>query len=88
MGALHGLAGTGALVIALPLAATESASLAFAYLLTFGVGTTVAMALFGAAAGWAARRAAHRSLALMRLTASLAALASVGVGLWWAMSVR
>ena len=88
MGALHGLAGTGALVIALPLAATESAPLAFAYLLTFGVGTTVAMALFGAAAGWAARRAAHRSLALMRLTASLAAVASIAVGLWWATAVR
>jgi sulfite exporter TauE/SafE len=86
MGMLHGLAGTGALVIALPLAATESASLALAYLVTFGVGTTLAMAAVGAVAGWAARRAAHRSLMLMRAMASVAGLGSVAVGVWWAIA--
>jgi sulfite exporter TauE/SafE len=86
MGMLHGLAGTGALVIALPLAATKSATLALAYLLAFGTGTTVAMAAFGAAAGWAVRRAAHRSVTLVRATASIAALASVAVGVWWTVS--
>jgi sulfite exporter TauE/SafE len=86
MGMLHGLAGTGALVIALPLAATESAPLALAYLVTFGVSTTLAMAAFGAVAGWAARRAAHRSLMLVRAIASVAALGSVVVGVWWAIA--
>lgn len=86
IGMLHGLAGTGALVIALPLAATESAPLALAYLVAFGTGTTVAMAAFGAVAGWVVRRAAHRSATLVRATASVAALASVTVGMWWAIA--
>ena len=86
VGMLHGLAGTGALVIALPLAATESAPPALAYLVAFGVGTTLAMAAFGAVAGWAIRRAAHRSLLLMRAAASVAAVASVVVGVWWAIA--
>ena len=86
MGMLHGLAGTGALVIALPLAVAESTSGALAYLAAFGAGTTVAMAGFGAAAGWAARRAAFRSLGLVRALASVAALVSVIVGVWWAIA--
>ena len=83
MGMLHGLAGTGALVIALPLAATQSVPLALGYLITFGIGTTLAMALFGVAAGWAVRGAGHPSPRLVRATSSVAALASVVVGLWW-----
>jgi sulfite exporter TauE/SafE len=83
MGMLHGLAGTGALVIALPLAATDSLPLAMGYLLAFGVGTTVAMAAFGVAAGWIVRGAGHPSPALVRATSSLAAMASVVVGVWW-----
>jgi sulfite exporter TauE/SafE len=86
MGMLHGLAGTGALVIALPLAATQSATVAFAYLVAFGIGTTAAMASFGAIAGWAVRRAEQRSVALVRATAFLAALGSVMVGMWWAIA--
>jgi sulfite exporter TauE/SafE len=88
MGMLHGLAGTGALVIALPLAATKSASLALAYLVAFGTGTTVAMATFGAFAGWAVHRAGYRSVTLVRATASVAALASVVVGVWWTVAAR
>ena len=83
MGMLHGLAGTGALVIALPLAATESAPLALGYLLAFGIGTTLAMAAFGVAAGWAVRGAGFPSPRLVRTTSSVAALASVVVGMWW-----
>lgn len=83
MGVLHGLAGTGALVIALPLAATRSAPLALAYLIAFGIGTTLAMAAFGVAAGWAIRGAGHPSPRLVRATSSVAALASVVVGVWW-----
>jgi sulfite exporter TauE/SafE len=88
MGMLHGLAGTGALVIALPLAGAESALVALAYLVAFGMGTTAAMATFGAIAGWAVRRAEHRSVTLVRAASSLAALASVVVGMWWAVAAR
>ncbi len=83
LGMLHGLAGTGALVIALPLAATESARLALGYLVAFGVGTTLAMAAFGVAAGWMVRGAGHPSPTVVRATSSVAALASVVVGAWW-----
>jgi sulfite exporter TauE/SafE len=83
MGMLHGVAGTGALVIALPLAATESVPLALGYLLTFGVGTILAMAAFGAAAGWAVRGTGPRSPMLVRATSSVAAITSVVVGVWW-----
>jgi high-affinity nickel permease len=88
LGMLHGLAGTGALVIALPLAVTESAPLALGYLVAFGLGTTVAMAAFGAVAGWAARRAAHRSITFLRATAVVPAVASIVVGAWWAIAAR
>jgi sulfite exporter TauE/SafE len=88
MGMLHGLAGTGALVIALPLAVTRSVPLALGYLVAFGVGTIVAMAAFSAVAGWAASRAARHSLMLIRATASGAALASVCVGAWWIIFAR
>ena len=88
MGMLHGLAGTGALVVALPLAATSSAPLALAYLLAVGLGTTVGMAVFGAVAGWAARRAAQRSITLVRATALVPAIASIVVGAWWTIAAR
>ena len=86
MGMLHGLAGTGALVIALPLAAAESMPLALGYLLAFGIGTTLAMAAFGVAAGWVIRGAGRPSPALVRATSSVAALASMVVGVWWVLA--
>jgi sulfite exporter TauE/SafE len=86
IGMLHGLAGTGALVIALPFTAAESVPLALAYLVTFGVGTTLAMAAFGGIAGWAVRRAGRRSTTVLRAAASFAALASVVVGVWWTLA--
>ena len=86
MGMLHGLAGTGALVIALPFAATESAPVALGYLLAFGIGTTLAMAAFGVVAGWAVRGAGHPSPRLVRATSSLAALVGVVVGVWWVIA--
>jgi sulfite exporter TauE/SafE len=86
MGVLHGLAGTGALVIALPLAATESAPLALGYLFAFGIGTTLTMAAFGVVTGWVVRGASRPSPVLVRATSSVAALASVVVGVWWVIA--
>lgn len=86
MGMLHGLAGTGALVIALPLAAAESMPLALGYLLAFGIGTTLAMAAFGVVAGWVVRGAGRPSPALVRATSSMAAAVSVVVGVWWVIA--
>ena len=88
MGMLHGLAGTAALVIALPLAVTDSVPLALGFLFAFGVGTIVAMAAFGVVAGWAVHGAGHRSPSLVRATASVAALTSVLVGAWWVVVAR
>lgn len=86
IGMLHGLAGTGALVIALPFAVADSVPLALAYLITFGIGTTLGMAAFGGIAGWAVRRAGRRSSSMLRAAASFAALASVVVGVWWTLA--
>ena len=83
IGMLHGLGGTGTLVIALPVTVAASRAHSLLYLAAFGVGTVVSMSLFGAAAGYAFGAAARTSAGLMRAAASGAALASVAVGAWW-----
>jgi sulfite exporter TauE/SafE len=83
IGMLHGLAGTGALVVALPAATAATPSRALLFLMSFGVGTVVAMALFGAATGWLMTAASRVSLVAHRWTIAVAGAASIGVGLWW-----
>jgi sulfite exporter TauE/SafE len=83
IGMLHGLAGTGALVVALPAAVTGSAGRSLVFLISFGVGTTIAMALFGAVAGCLVGAAARASVLLHRGAVALAGVVSVAVGLWW-----
>ena len=83
MGALHGLAGTGAAVALLPVAAMDGPGPALLYLLAFGLGTAACMALYALSAGWLAERAAHRSGALGRALARVAGLGSVAVGVLW-----
>jgi nickel/cobalt transporter (NicO) family protein len=84
IGMLHGLAGTGALVIAVPLAAGESAARSMVFLASFGVGTIVAMAVFAAAIGALCGRVARRSLRLERVLGVAAGVGSIAVGIWWA----
>jgi sulfite exporter TauE/SafE len=86
IGMLHGLAGTGALVVALPVAVADSATSALAFLIAFGIGTIVAMSLFSAAAGWVLGATTRASVRLHRSAIVLAGSASVLVGVWWVIA--
>lgn len=83
IGMLHGLAGSGALVVALPAAATQSVSGSLGYLAAFGVGTIVAMSALAAALGGVVQAASGGRARIERLAVSLAGAASVAVGVWW-----
>lgn len=83
IGMLHGLAGTGALVIALPLTVSGSPSRSLVFLAAFGVGTVLAMALFSAAAGWLLAAASRASQGLHRGAIALAGAGSIVIGAWW-----
>jgi sulfite exporter TauE/SafE len=83
IGMLHGLAGTGALVVALPVAIGGSRAGALIFLIAFGLGTILSMSLFSAAAGWLLSATANVSRNVHRGAIVLAGLASVGVGIWW-----
>ncbi|HUF29557.1 MAG TPA: sulfite exporter TauE/SafE family protein [Gemmatimonadaceae bacterium] len=83
IGMLHGVAGTGALVIAIPLAAAGSPARSMMFLASFGIGTIVAMSVFAAAAGAVFGRAARRSAAMERGLGFAAGAGSVLVGVWW-----
>jgi cytochrome P450 len=81
VGMAHGLAGSGALT-ALALAAMPSAASALVYLLLFGLGSLLAMAMASGLLGWPLAQAA-RSRAAGSLVASLAGALSVVTGLFW-----
>jgi cytochrome c biogenesis protein CcdA len=83
IGMLHGVAGTGALVIAIPLAAAGSPARSMVFLASFGIGTIVAMSVFAAAAGAVFGRAARRSSAMERGLGFAAGAGSILVGIWW-----
>lgn len=83
MGAVHGLAGTAPAVALLPLATFESVLPAVAYLVAFGVGTAISMALYALFAGTLAAGAGRRSTALGRGLARVAGVGTVVVGLVW-----
>lgn len=86
IGMLHGLAGTGALVLMIPVALAASASHALLFLGAFGLGTVLSMALFSAAAGWVLSAASHASVAIARGAAMVAAVLSIAVGTWWLLA--
>jgi hypothetical protein len=83
VGMAHGLSGTAPLVAALSASLGGSAWRAAGYLLLFGVGTTVAMALYALAAGLVFDRAAHRAPALAGTLRALTALGSAAIGVLW-----
>ena len=79
VGAVHGLAGTGALM-ALVVTTLPSAAAQLSYLLLFGVGSTVGMAALSGLLGWPiARLGAHHVVA--RAFSLAAGSVSVGLGL-------
>ena len=85
VGMAHGLAGTAPLVALLPAATTRSGWTAAAYLLFFGVGTTLAMGLYAAAAGLVFHRAGARTPTLGGALRALTAVGSATLGVVWMM---
>lgn len=82
VGAAHGLAGTAPVIALLPVILLDDMRAAVGYLAAFGIGTVLAMGLYGAIATLAVRRAA-RSLRTARAAALLTAAGSVAVGVFW-----
>jgi sulfite exporter TauE/SafE len=83
VGMAHGLAGTAPLVALLPAATGRSGWTAAAYLLFFGVGTTLAMGLYAIAAGLVFDRAGARAPALGGTLRALTAVGSATRGVVW-----
>jgi sulfite exporter TauE/SafE len=83
VGMAHGLAGTAPLVALLPAATARSGWTAAAYLLFFGVGTTLAMGLYAVAAGLVFDRAGSRAPALGGTLRALTAVGSGALGVAW-----
>jgi high-affinity nickel-transport protein len=81
VGAIHGLAGSGALT-ALVLATLPTTATRIAYMLLFGLGSTVGMAALSGLLGWPlARAGAHRGLA--RGISVAVGCASIALGVVW-----
>ena len=87
LGFLHGLAGTSAVVVLVPVTLLRPAGLGLAYLLAFGVGVTAGMALFALVAAAAMRQAAERSVRWGKRVTGAAGVASIAVGGWWLVGV-
>lgn len=83
IGAVHGLSGTAPVLALIPVAMMPSKVLGVLYLVMFGVGTAIAMSGYSLLAGYAATRAAERSVPLARRVALATGLLSVGAGVWW-----
>jgi sulfite exporter TauE/SafE len=83
VGMAHGLSGTAPLVAALSAGMAGSPVRAAAYLLLFGVGTTLAMALYALVAGLVFDRAGHRAPALAGGLRALTAVGSAAIGVLW-----
>jgi hypothetical protein len=81
IGAVHGLAGSGALT-ALVLATLPTAAAQLAYVVLFGVGSTLGMALMSGALGWPIARAGRHD-AVARAISLLVGGISVALGVWW-----
>lgn len=81
VGAVHGLAGSGALT-ALVLATLPTTASRIAYMVLFGLGSTLGMAMLSGLLGWPlARAGAHRGVA--RAVSLAVGCASIALGLFW-----
>lgn len=87
VGVMHGTAGSAGVLALIPVAATGSAWLGFAYLLSFALGVLTAMLVFGGALGGLVTRLANRPAALTTLRALLAA-GTIGFGSYWLYAAR
>jgi hypothetical protein len=82
VGAIHGLAGSGALT-ALVMTRLQDTAARVSFMLLFGLGSVAAMAAISGLAGWPLARIARRPAAARCLLA-VAGAASGGVGVVWA----
>jgi len=81
VGAVHGLAGSGALT-ALVLTTLPTTASRIAYMMLFGLGSTIGMAALSGLLGWPlARFGSHHAFA--RGVSMLVGSASVLLGVWW-----
>jgi high-affinity nickel-transport protein len=81
IGAVHGLAGSGALT-ALVLATLPTTAARLMYVLLFGIGSTFSMAALSGVLGWPlARLGAHHRVA--RGISLVVGVMSIGIGIWW-----
>jgi High-affinity nickel-transport protein len=81
VGAVHGLAGSGALT-ALVLTTLPTTAARLTYIVVFGLGSTIGMAALSSVLGWPLARAGrHRSLA--RGVSATVGCVSIGLGLAW-----
>ena len=83
IGTLHGLAGSSHFLGVLPALAFPTKLQAVFYLLSFGVGTIAAMAMFSWGMGWLTTRFGHRGINAYRSLMGTAAAVAIGVGCFW-----
>ena len=81
IGAVHGLAGSGALT-ALVLATLPTTASRLGYMLLFGLGSSLGMAALSGLLGWPLARVG-RSRTLMRTVSIAVGCLSAGLGAWW-----
>ncbi len=81
VGAVHGLAGSGALT-ALVLATLSSTAARITYMTLFGIGSTAGMAVLTGVLGWPLARIGA-SRAMLRALSIVVGCVSIGLGLFW-----
>ena len=83
IGTLHGLAGSSHFLGVLPALALPTKIHSVAYLLSFGIGTVVAMASFSWSLGWIANRMGGRGERAYRGLMGISAAVAMAVGCFW-----
>jgi ABC-type nickel/cobalt efflux system permease component RcnA len=83
IGTLHGLAGSSHVLGILPMLALPTRTEAIAYLVAFGAGTILAMAVFSWGIGLLAGRCADRSVQIYRGLMGACAVAAMVIGCIW-----
>jgi sulfite exporter TauE/SafE len=83
MGLLHGLAGSGGVVVGIPAALAGSQATAFLFLAAFGAGVTLSMLAYATGLGALIRRRSAPSLGFQKSLSVVAGVFNFGVGLMW-----
>lgn len=83
MGLLHGLAGSGAVVVAIPAAFAGSEAMAFLFLAAFGIGVTVSMIAYAIGVAAMIRRRTTPTLQFQKTISIVAGSFNLVVGILW-----